>query len=159
MEKSALFLENECYKKYGKTGKSFYYSQVASTVRWLSTVNSTDLTDRLGTITSSPSENSVTVPSATQSPLLETGSFARPSSLVDGATEITVNDIHESVRPEASVPLSPTQSVSPSTMLPAIPSFSEFVNSKKVKDNRSSGSDKQSPSGVKKNPEKRMKLQ
>ncbi|GLT70588.1 hypothetical protein SLA2020_426590 [Shorea laevis] len=29
VETSACFLEKECYKKYGKTGKSFYYSQVA----------------------------------------------------------------------------------------------------------------------------------
>ncbi|KAM5547180.1 ATP-dependent DNA helicase Q-like 3 [Rosa sericea] len=161
VEKSASFLENECYKKYGKTGKSFYYSQVASTVRWLSTVSSTDLADRLGTITSSPSENTLlkTEPSASQSPLVETGPPAMPSPLVDGATEINRNDFHEGVRPEASVAVSPMQSDSPSKMLPAIPSFSEFINSKKVKDNRSSASEKQSPNGVKKNSEKRMRLQ
>ncbi|XP_024181897.1 ATP-dependent DNA helicase Q-like 3 isoform X3 [Rosa chinensis] len=160
VEKSASFLENECYKKYGKTGKSFYYSQVASTVRWLSTVNSTDLTDRLCPITSSPSENTPlkTAPSASQSPLVETGPFATLSPLVDRATEITGNDLHESVRLEASVALSPTQSDSPSTILPAIPSFSEFINSKKVTDNRSSASEKQSPNGVEKNPEKKMRL-
>jgi hypothetical protein len=33
----ASFLENECYKKYGKSGKTFCYSQVASAVRWLLT--------------------------------------------------------------------------------------------------------------------------
>lgn len=149
MDKSASFLENECYKKYGKTGKSFYYSQVASTVRWLSTVNSTDLSDRLSTMSSSPSENS----------LLETETSATQSPLVDGATEITRNDLHVSVRSEASVAVSPPERDSPSTMLPPIPSFSEFINSKKIKDNRSSASEKQSPNGVRKNPEKRMRLQ
>lgn len=149
VDKSASFLENECYKKYGKTGKSFYYSQVASTVRWLSTVNSTDLTDRLGTMSGSPSENS----------LLETETSATQSPLVDGATEITRNDLHVSVRSEAYVAVSPPERDSPSTMLPPIPSFSEFINSKKIKDNRSSASEKQSPNGVKKNPEKRMRLQ
>lgn len=34
METSASLLEDECYKKYGKAGKSFYYLQVASTVKW-----------------------------------------------------------------------------------------------------------------------------
>ncbi|KAL5158508.1 ATP-dependent DNA helicase Q-like 3 [Glycine soja] len=34
METSASLLEDECYKKYGKAGKSFYYLQVASKVKW-----------------------------------------------------------------------------------------------------------------------------
>uniref|UniRef100_A0A0R0G2N0 ATP-dependent DNA helicase RecQ zinc-binding domain-containing protein n=1 Tax=Glycine max TaxID=3847 RepID=A0A0R0G2N0_SOYBN len=32
METSASLLKDECYKKYGKAGKSFYYLQVASTL-------------------------------------------------------------------------------------------------------------------------------
>ncbi|KAF6136707.1 hypothetical protein GIB67_018710 [Kingdonia uniflora] len=49
IEASATMLEGECYKKYGKIGKTFYNSQLASTVRWLSTLNSTEIMDRLGT--------------------------------------------------------------------------------------------------------------
>ncbi|KAG0609186.1 hypothetical protein M758_8G164900 [Ceratodon purpureus] len=34
---AAKFLESESFQKYGKSGRPFYNSQVASTVRWLST--------------------------------------------------------------------------------------------------------------------------
>lgn len=149
VEKSASFLENECYNKYGKTGKSFYYSQVASTVRWLSSADYTGLTNRLGTINSSLSDDALpeTEPPAAQSPLVE------------GPTEINSSDFHDSVRSETSVAVSPTEIASPSTRLPPIPSFSQFINTRKTKDNRSSASEKKSPNGVQKNLEKRMRLQ
>ncbi|KAI5320060.1 hypothetical protein L3X38_039768 [Prunus dulcis] len=136
VEKSASFLENECYDKYGKTGKSFYYSQVASTVRWLSSADYTGLTNRLGTINSSLSDDA---PTETEPP-------AARSPLVEGPTE-------------TSVAVSPTEIASPSTRLPPIPSFSQFINTRKTKDNRSSASEKKSPNGVQKNLEKRMRLQ
>ncbi|QCE13582.1 ATP-dependent DNA helicase Q5 [Vigna unguiculata] len=53
VDTSASFLEDECYKKYGKAGKSFYYSQVASTVRWLTTASSSELMNRLCAINAS----------------------------------------------------------------------------------------------------------
>ncbi|CAB4288127.1 unnamed protein product [Prunus armeniaca] len=149
VEKSASFLENECYNKYGKTGKSFYYSQVASTVRWLSSADYTGLTNRLGTINSSLSDDALpeTEPPAAQSPLVE------------GPTEINSSDFHDSVRSETSVAVSPTEIASPSTRLPPIPSFSQFINTRKTKDNRSSASEKKSPNGVQQNLDKRMRLQ
>ncbi|PWA54611.1 DEAD/DEAH box RNA helicase family protein [Artemisia annua] len=65
-ETSSVFFENECYKKYGKTGKSFYLSKVASTVRWLSTANAEDLTSRLATCQSPTLKNETEVePSST----------------------------------------------------------------------------------------------
>ncbi|KAM1174023.1 hypothetical protein ACFX13_027281 [Malus domestica] len=148
VEKSASFLENECYNKYKKTGKSFYYSQVASTVRWLSTADSTALTNRLGTINCSPADNALpeTEPPATTSPL------------VDGPTEAPSGDSHNSVRSEHSVAVSPTESASPSITLPSIPSFSEFINTRKAKDISSSASEKQSPNGVKEKGLKKMRL-
>ncbi|ONH97553.1 hypothetical protein PRUPE_7G196400 [Prunus persica] len=149
VEKSASFLENECYNKYGKTGKSFYYSQVASTVRWLSSADYTGLTNRLGTVNSSLSDDA----------LPETEPPAARSPLVEGPTEITSSDFHDSVRSETSVAVSPTEIASPSIRLPPIPSFSQFINTRKTKDNRSSASEKKSPNGVQKNLEKRMRLQ
>ncbi|CAN6563665.1 unnamed protein product [Malus baccata var. baccata] len=148
VEKSASFLENECYNKYKKTGKSFYYSQVASTVRWLSTADSTALTNRLGTINCSPVDNALpeTEPPATTSPL------------VDGPTEAPSGDSHNSVRSEHSVAVSLTESASPSITLPSIPSFSEFINTRKAKDISSSASEKQSPNGVKEKGLKKMRL-
>ncbi|KAM1361509.1 hypothetical protein EV2_027391 [Malus domestica] len=148
VEKSASFLENECYNKYKKTGKSFYYSQVASTVRWLSTADSAALTNRLGTINCSPADNALpeTEPPATTSPL------------VDGPTEAPNGDSHNSVRSENSVAVSPMESASPSITLPSIPSFSEFINTRKAKDISSSASEKQSPNGVKEKGLKKMRL-
>ncbi|KAF9612437.1 hypothetical protein IFM89_000185, partial [Coptis chinensis] len=48
-EVSITLLEKECYTKYGNIGKTFYNSQVASTVRWLSNSSSSEITRRLGT--------------------------------------------------------------------------------------------------------------
>lgn len=43
----ATTLENQCYRKYGKLGKSFYNSQVASTVRWLAKSSLADIQSRI----------------------------------------------------------------------------------------------------------------
>ncbi|KAL6535761.1 hypothetical protein OROHE_012605 [Orobanche hederae] len=49
--KSAETLEIECYKKYEKSGKSFYLSQMASFARWLSGATADELIERLGNTT------------------------------------------------------------------------------------------------------------
>lgn len=147
VEVSACFLENECYKKYGKTGKSFYYSQVASTVRWLSTTNSSELTNRLGITTNAQSEDIASKAEPPTTPLL---------SLDQGPTESTSNG---RARPESSTCTSPIQNASSSAKLPEIPSFSNFVSSRKANDNRPNTSQKHSPKRVQKNLEKRMRLQ
>ncbi|WOL12153.1 ATP-dependent DNA helicase Q-like 3 isoform X2 [Canna indica] len=46
-EASAAFLEMECFKKYEKTGKTFYNSQVAATLRWLTHSSIEQIHDRL----------------------------------------------------------------------------------------------------------------
>ncbi|KAJ4951459.1 hypothetical protein NE237_028291 [Protea cynaroides] len=56
LEASATYLENECFKKYGKLGKTFYNSQVASTFRWVSTSSYEELMDRLGTFLTQESD-------------------------------------------------------------------------------------------------------
>lgn len=43
----ATTLENQCYRKYGKLGKSFYNSQVASTVLWLAKSSLADIQSRI----------------------------------------------------------------------------------------------------------------
>jgi bloom syndrome protein len=145
-ETSARFLENECYKKYGKTGKSFYYSQVASTVRWLSTTSSLDLTNRLGTVSSSLSDDILSKAEPPTKPLLV---------LDQGPTKIMGEELCDSARPETSI------CASSCTELPAIPSFSEFVSSsRKAKDNRSNNtSQQQLPKRDPEKLEKRMRLQ
>ncbi|KAJ9687911.1 hypothetical protein PVL29_013908 [Vitis rotundifolia] len=151
LETSATFLENECYKKYGKTGKSFYYSQVASTVRWLSTANSTDLTNRLGTKTSLATDNII---SKADSPII--------SSSDQGPTKIS-NGEHCSAKPQTSSCASPMQGASSQDKgLPPIPSLSDFVKSRTVKDHQAnplSKLRKQSPKRAERNLEKRSRLQ
>ncbi|KAL6331037.1 hypothetical protein AAG906_009465 [Vitis piasezkii] len=151
LETSAIFLENECYKKYGKTGKSFYYSQVASTVRWLSTANSTDLTNRLGTKTSSATDNII---SKADSPII--------SSSDQGPTKIS-NGEHCSAKPQTSSCASPMQGASSQDKgLPPIPSLSDFVKSRTAKGHQAnplSKLRKQSPKRAERNLEKRSRLQ
>uniref|UniRef100_A0A6N2N7E8 DNA 3'-5' helicase n=1 Tax=Salix viminalis TaxID=40686 RepID=A0A6N2N7E8_SALVM len=71
LDTSASFLENECYTKYGKSGKTFYYSQVASTVRWLSSTTLVELTNRLSPGTLSSPVSKEPPPETPPSPLLE----------------------------------------------------------------------------------------
>ncbi|XP_028059695.1 ATP-dependent DNA helicase Q-like 3 isoform X1 [Camellia sinensis] len=148
LETSVSFLENECYKKYGKTGKSFYCSQVASTVRWLSTTNSTELINRLRSSTSSIAENTS----------VDENSSSTSLALLDQSLIETSNEkIHGSVRSEtSSIAL---QSNSHDISLPPIPSFSEFVNSRKAQDKQLLMSEKKSLNGVHKNLVKKMRLQ
>lgn len=118
MERHARFLEQECYEKYGRTGKSFYYSQVASTVRWLSTASSTELTSRLS-ITDDPcsvSEKNTRLP-ALASPAMDLSK-----------SEISNEVFHSSSVLETSTFNLSKQSASPAPLLPPIPSFAEFVN-------------------------------
>lgn len=146
-EAAATSLENECYEKYGKSGKSFYYSQVASTIRWLSTANSIELTNRLGIDTDSPSVNFI---SKEEPPAAPSPSSEQPPA------KITGKELDGSCRSETPIGAFQTESHFPSTRLPVIPSFSEFVNRRKVKDNQLNTSGKESP---KKDLDKRMRLQ
>lgn len=127
MEASASFLEDECYKKYGKAGKSFYYSQVASTVRWLTTASSDDLMSRLGAMKASTSMNVVSEAEH---------SLTQPHALDSCSKEDTSNEVSGNDRSETS-PCGergvPIESSSFNTKLPQIPSFSEFANSRKAK--------------------------
>ncbi|XP_023746068.1 ATP-dependent DNA helicase Q-like 3 isoform X2 [Lactuca sativa] len=113
-ETSSTFLENECYKKYGKTGKSFYLSQVASTVRWLSTANTTDLTSRLAT--------------TGQSPTSKKSTEVEPSCISNHAMKMNKKDDDANVT--SGHPSSPSTNTYNDIKLPPIPSFSEFVNKK-----------------------------
>lgn len=147
VETSATFLENECYNKYGKTGKTFYYSQVASTVRWLSTTTSVELTDRLGTITSSPLENVSTK--------AETPAATFPV-VYQAHREKTTEEVQSSIGSQTPTCDSPLEST-PNAEPPPIPSFSEFINSRKAKDIPSSSSKRQTADRVDKDLEKRMR--
>ncbi|KVI12243.1 hypothetical protein Ccrd_009372 [Cynara cardunculus var. scolymus] len=147
-ETSSMFFENECYKKYGKTGKSFYLSQVASTVRWLSTATAADLTSRLAATHQSPASKNATEvePSSSISP---------PVS--DQATKMRKEKDDGNFK--SGDPSSPSLSTCNDIKLPPIPSFSEFINKKGSKDGKPSKLKRESPYGVNKQPDKRSRLQ
>ncbi|XP_038889797.1 ATP-dependent DNA helicase Q-like 3 isoform X2 [Benincasa hispida] len=150
VERCACFLEHECYEKYGRTGKSFYYSQVASTVRWLSTASSTELTNRLSIVADNPcSEKNTELPA-----------LPSPSPVLDLSKLEMNNEEFRSSSPvlETSASNLPEQKTSPAVPLPSIPSFSEFVNGKREKENQSNKSLRHSLNRDEKDPVKRTRL-
>ncbi|KAI3982465.1 hypothetical protein MKX01_006596 [Papaver californicum] len=128
LEASATFLENECYKKYGKVGKTFYNSQMASTVRWLSTSSSMDIMNRLSScVTQDPSDT------PNPSDVLSTASSLsmNPDMHDQNSLEIGKEDVQIGVDSSTSIetPTIPTPS-NTIDHLPPIPSFAEFVTHK-----------------------------
>ncbi|KAK6151928.1 hypothetical protein DH2020_014563 [Rehmannia glutinosa] len=139
---SAETLENECHKKYEKSGKSFYLSQMASTVRWLSTATPDELTDRLGKTANISSE--AVRPEA---------NFSSPSS---SSFNPVITQVDEQKVTGGSVKSS--SPVSQDTLPPPILSFSEFVNRRKATDNQFSTSKRPSSDGVTRVMEKKTKF-
>lgn len=133
-ETSASLLEDECYKKYGKTGKSFYYSKVASTIRWLKTTSSVDLMNRLSEIDASSSPSVFFEAEHPLTPL----PASDPCANEETGNELSENAITETI--PCDIPIESSFN----TNLPPIPSFAEFVNSKKEKRDRSSDTKKHS---------------
>ncbi|XVE82414.1 hypothetical protein DITRI_Ditri16bG0002700 [Diplodiscus trichospermus] len=149
-EAASAYLENECFQKYGKSGKSFYYSQVASTARWLSATSSAEITDRIGIVTASPSANIT----CKEEPPLTT------STMFHQREETIIGEEHcGKIESETSVSVLPLQSASQGTKLPSIPSFSQFVNSRKLKETEANASEEHSPQKLEKNMKKRMRFQ
>ncbi|KAK6784562.1 hypothetical protein RDI58_018017 [Solanum bulbocastanum] len=149
IDKSVVFLENECYKKYGKSGKSFYLSQMASTARWLSTASPMELVNKLSS--STPPQNVTSI-----------GNCTSASSNLSVPISVKFNDeeVHDNAGSQDPIrsPASPLHG-SASAKLPPILSFSQFINSGKAKENLASASKRQSPDKGKKNLEKRMRFQ
>nr|XP_043618637.1 ATP-dependent DNA helicase Q-like 3 [Erigeron canadensis] len=138
-ETSSMVFEDECYKKYGKTGKSFYLSQMASTVRWLSTANAADITSRLAITGQSPTSNDATE--------------VEPSPSVSDQVTKMMNE-----KDQGNLTSSPSQSIYNDIKLPPIPSFSEFIN-KNIKGSKSSTLKRESSHVGDKKSDKRSKLQ
>ncbi|CAA0397615.1 unnamed protein product [Arabidopsis thaliana] len=145
-QKGSEFLENECYRKYSKAGKSFYYSQIASTVRWLGTASRDELMTRLSSVVSLAREQE-----PLEEPLLATEPVENIEEEDDGKTNTVESRVDE---PTQELVVSPI--LSP-IRLPQVPSFSEFVNRRKMKQNTLI--DKSSEGFDDKKPAKIMKLQ
>ncbi|GLU19707.1 hypothetical protein SLE2022_359410 [Rubroshorea leprosula] len=148
-EASSAYLENECFTKYGKSGKSFYYSQVASTVRWLSTTSSTELMDRLGI--------SITLPQERNGISEEEPPAISLDLLNEQLKETSNGEHHGNTNPDV-VNVSPSPSACTSMKLPPIPSFSEFVNSSRKPRESKLNASENHPPRLEKIPDKRMRL-
>ncbi|RZC91788.1 hypothetical protein C5167_027858 [Papaver somniferum] len=127
LEASAAFLEDECYKKYAKVGKTFYNSQMASTVRWLSTSSMVEIMNRLSScVTQDPSTPKPSDDPSTASSLSMNPDMQDQNSLEVGEEEVQiVVDSSTSIE----TPMIPTSSET-IHHLPPIPSFAEFVTQK-----------------------------
>ncbi|XP_055824572.1 ATP-dependent DNA helicase Q-like 3 [Solanum dulcamara] len=153
IDKSVVFLENECYKKYRKSGKSFYLSQMASTARWLSTAGPMELMNKLSCSNPAPPH---------PEDVTSIGNCTPASSNPSVPISATVNDenVHDNARSQDPIrsPASPLHGSASAKLLPIL-SFSQFINSGKTKENLASASKRQSPDRGKRNLEKRMRFQ
>ncbi|XP_042004325.1 ATP-dependent DNA helicase Q-like 3 isoform X2 [Salvia splendens] len=142
---SAETLEIECYRKYGKSGKSIYLSQMASTARWLSAVVPDELTQRLGTTTRSSMPTEAAKPEADRS--------LSPSAPFIAA----ITPVHEENGSGSGATIESNSTVVEHTLPPPILSFSEFINRRKVMDKQVSTSKRESKDGVSQGMEKKAK--
>lgn len=132
-EAYATHLETECFKKYEKVGKTFYNSQIAATVRWLSSATSNQMHDRLQPLinqvkdnraSSSPDivpESPPASPEAVATRLGETSSYEGS----DKRQHISESETRKSGESAKTV-----AAAAGNMELPPIPSFREFLNQK-----------------------------
>jgi len=131
---SATHLETECFKKYEKVGKTFYNSQIAATVRWLSSATSNQMHDRFHTLIDQATDHGVS-----RSPDIVPESPPAPTEVVGARPGETI--VHELEKTKHSDESAKTIAASAGNMeLPTIPSFREFL-SQKGKDRAKSSSD------------------
>jgi len=141
---SATHLETECFKKYEKVGKTFYNSQIAATVRWLSSATSNQMHDRFHTLIDQTTDHGVSrspdiVPESPPAPTEVVG--ARPGETISYEANDKAQNTHELEKTKHSDESAKTIAASAGNMeLPTIPSFREFL-SQKGKDRAKSSSD------------------
>ncbi|KAG0535152.1 hypothetical protein BDA96_04G341800 [Sorghum bicolor] len=159
-EASATHLETECFKKYEKVGKTFYNSQIAATVRWLSSATSSQMHDRLHAVIDQTKDDGASgspdiVPeSPPASPKIvgtkpgETSNYeadVKPQHICKlgkrGHSDVSTEGAAASTG-NMELPSIPTGNM----VLPAIPTFREFL-SQKGRDRAKSYSNSQ-PSGI-----------
>ncbi|KAI0495957.1 hypothetical protein KFK09_022264 [Dendrobium nobile] len=131
IDSSSTSLELDCFKKYENVGKTFYNSQIAATVRWLSSASYEQISERLSRNSSShDAENKPIVfeSAATSSSLSPANQILFQSVKED---QFMAKILEKNVYEPAAVDLSHGK-----VDLPPIPSFSEFVYQKANNPNR-----------------------
>jgi bloom syndrome protein len=141
-EASAAHLEAECFKKYQKVGKTFYNSQVAATVRWLSSSGSDQIHDRLQALTDQITDHDA----ASSSPCVASDSLGKKPGEASDSSKFAKRELsNESAKTGVLTEYMDPSRVSSSgefisearrdctidTMeLPKVPSFAEFMRQK-----------------------------
>lgn len=127
-EASATHLETECFKKYVKAGKTFYNSQIAATVRWLSSATLSQMRDRLDTLIDRTKDDG-----ASGCPdIVPESPPASPEIVVGARSGETSNDKPQHICELKSSDESAKGAASSTgnMVLPAIPTFREFLSQK-----------------------------
>lgn len=147
IESGVTILEKECYKKAEKGGKSFYLSQMAGTVRWLSTVSLIDLTNRLQSDTPKMKQK--------EDIILDSSCSSTNSARV--MEEV----IHEKAKVASPSTAQASDIVVQKLVLPPVPSFADFVKNSKAKGDHAvhHSSPKRNSADVSKTTDKRTRLQ
>jgi bloom syndrome protein len=101
----------ECFKKYEKVGKTFYNSQIAATVRWLSSSTYQQIHDRLQ---------------------VNFGDAAVRKEKVSTSADVVASSVRATTEKFTEVTRNQTVQIEPEVqiekiVLPPIPSFSQFV--------------------------------
>lgn len=118
----AKVLEMECFQKHGKSGRPFFNSQVASTVRWLSTCNLEEFRARTSEVSPSlEALKTIITAGRPDQKAPETSVLPKIESSVAATPEDLATAEHREVSVEGT-----------STALPSIPSFSNFLNKRRV---------------------------
>uniref|UniRef100_A0A0D9YZ88 DNA 3'-5' helicase n=2 Tax=Oryza glumipatula TaxID=40148 RepID=A0A0D9YZ88_9ORYZ len=153
-EPSAAHLEVECFKKYEKVGKTFYNSQIAATVRWLSSSSLDQIQDRLHALADQITDHGAAASSPSIVPESPPASPDVICKIPGEATSNEAKDIplknntEEFVTTEHSDEIAKVAVLSENMEFPKIPSFREFM-SQKGRDRATSSSKVESlPSGV-----------
>ncbi|XP_006649097.1 ATP-dependent DNA helicase Q-like 3 [Oryza brachyantha] len=138
-EPSAAHLEVECFKKYEKVGKTFYNSQIAATVRWLSSSSFDQIRDRLHALTGEITDHGAAAgspsivlesPPASPDAVCKIAGEASSNETKDTRHTPLMNNTDEFVTTEHSGEFAKTAISSENIELPKIPSFREFMNQK-----------------------------
>ncbi|KAH9305479.1 hypothetical protein KI387_009883, partial [Taxus chinensis] len=130
-------LENQCYDKYGKLGKPFYNSQVASTVRWLTNSSIEDLQNRIepDAVHDNKSRSSLTLNGSDSLKQTSCSTIQPKTSNKEKKNELKKADDtqgfvgQKKISPENSVSCS-IENVKAEKELPLIPSFANYLSNR-----------------------------
>lgn len=130
---AANFLEVECFRKHGRSGRPFYNSQVATTVRWLATCSLEEFSSRTKEATSTGLKSNSICADVKTAPVVQLERSAVTAS-TSGALELHGTDAttlrsvpqqsgdETTVKPNAAAIL---------PKLPDIPSFGKYLSNKR----------------------------